>query len=263
MFSLGFCNNFVRICAQEAGDMEVKKAHGQYRCCKLQRPWQIRYHSSTHTHRSTDWPDSLLWVPEESHERNGKRRGSVKSGTHAHIKPQSAKERSLWNGFREPGAQKQDPVPFSGESDSESDSEDSDVDSSEYDDIFDYIKVGDDERIERQFHYLFDRIQQHDCKRIAKAWVKAVEPGKQGKYPYNGGDKAKALKGSPLLPANPGDLTRPPWWPETGCKHREPDHIGKKGKTFLDILYGPKLNLCQSGFFYSSIYCRKPAQRRV
>ena len=206
------------------------------------------------TDRYVAYPDDSLWVPEHSPEEDAKRRCSVKPSIHGHG-DLSAKEITLWNSFREPCAQGQDPAHYSCESDSESDSEDSDTESDEFDILFEFIKVGDTERVERQLHFLLERIQQHDCKRIAKAWVKVVEPGKQGKYPYNGGDKAKKLKGSPLLPANPGDLTKPPWWPETGCKHREPDHIGKQGKKFLDVTRTLKLNLCQSGSFYSSIYC--------
>ncbi|WFD30348.1 hypothetical protein MSPP1_001366 [Malassezia sp. CBS 17886] len=55
----------------------------------------------------------------------------------------------------------------------------------------------------------FNQLQQVMCKMIAKEWIKAVEPKKQTKWPYNKGDDG-----------------RPPWWPAC-VRHREPDHLMK------------------------------------
>ena len=79
------------------------------------------------------------------------------------------------------------------------------------------------------------QIKQENCKKILKSWIRAKEPGKQSKYPYNGGstrDEASMLYGV----ENPGELSKPSWWPSTrgwrsgeGCRHREPDHQKKEG----------------------------------
>ena len=80
-------------------------------------------------------------------------------------------------------------------------------------------------------------MKQEHCKKVARAWVKAKEPQKQSKYPYNGGSKKEDsiyMFGDKM----PGELTRPPWWCASegwqqgdGCRHREPDHQKKPGKT--------------------------------
>lgn len=54
-------------------------------------------------------------------------------------------------------------------------------------------------------------LQQTACKTIAKAWIKSVEPKKQSRFPYMGGERS-----------------RPAWWP-TSVRHKEPDHL-KKGE---------------------------------
>lgn len=50
-------------------------------------------------------------------------------------------------------------------------------------------------------------IGQKACKSIAKSWIKFLEPKKQSRHPYRGGDR-----------------TRPVWWP-LDIIHREPDHL--------------------------------------
>ena len=64
-------------------------------------------------------------------------------------------------------------------------------------------------------------MNQLNCKAVAKQWIKIIEPGKQGKHPYNGGrDATKAgIKGTPAA----NELKKPRWWPE-GIDHKEPDH---------------------------------------
>ena len=75
---------------------------------------------------------------------------------------------------------------------------------------------------------LVDQLQQGEAKRIAKEWVRAFEPRKQHKYPYNGGDrKEEAIRIFGM--DDPGALTKPPWWPKKGCRHKDPDHMKKAG----------------------------------
>lgn len=73
---------------------------------------------------------------------------------------------------------------------------------------------------EKSFYFL----RQDNCRIIAKAYIKLVEPRKQVNYPYNG---RKVIAGR-TIQFDPED-TKPPWWP-SGVSHREPDHLPKVGK---------------------------------
>lgn len=86
------------------------------------------------------------------------------------------------------------------------------------------IAVKDKDVLRRYYEKVFQNLQQTNCRVIAKAYVKLVEPRKQVNYPYNG---RKIVAGSTrqLSP----DETKPPWWP-SGVSHREPDHLPKIGK---------------------------------
>ena len=64
-------------------------------------------------------------------------------------------------------------------------------------------------------------MQQVPLKKICKAWIKKIHPRKSGKYPYNGGKRARNLN---LQGTKRGDLTRPQWWP-TKVPHEGPDHL--------------------------------------
>jgi len=55
-------------------------------------------------------------------------------------------------------------------------------------------------------------LQQRTCKIIVRCWVKAVEPKKHTRFPYQGGED-----------------TKPDWWP-LNLLHREPDHLLKKSE---------------------------------
>ncbi|KAF3923740.1 hypothetical protein ABW20_dc0108212 [Dactylellina cionopaga] len=72
--------------------------------------------------------------------------------------------------------------------------------------------IGDEVAVNKYLWHKFVQIQQLDCKVIAKAWVKVIEPKKQAHSPYNG-----------------GDATRPWWWPPD-APHREPDHLLKNAR---------------------------------
>jgi hypothetical protein len=71
------------------------------------------------------------------------------------------------------------------------------------------------------FRSAFELIQQAACRDIAKEWIKSIHPKKQSTHPYNGHLQGQK-KGCP-------ERTKPPYWPRD-VKHKEPDHIGKKGK---------------------------------
>ena len=69
------------------------------------------------------------------------------------------------------------------------------------------------EQLDEYYTNRFEAMQQNTCKLVVKQWIKIIEPKKQMKFPYNGGEGA-----------------RPTWWPE-GVKHREPDHLSKTGRS--------------------------------
>ncbi len=82
------------------------------------------------------------------------------------------------------------------------------------------IRISDQQAIWNIYDQRFRSLQQSACKLVAKAWVKLVEPKKQSTHPYTGSDE-KA----------------PDWWPkpwgptrEERVRHKEPDHLYKKGK---------------------------------
>jgi hypothetical protein len=77
--------------------------------------------------------------------------------------------------------------------------------------------------LRRYYEQAFDSLQQTNCRILAKAYIRHVEPRKQVNYPYNG---RKTIAGVPKQfdPEN----TKPAWWP-AGVVHREPDHLRKPG----------------------------------
>ncbi|KAL4963128.1 DUF2841 domain-containing protein [Aspergillus stella-maris] len=81
--------------------------------------------------------------------------------------------------------------------------------------------------LRKYYEKAFDSLHQTNCRILAKAYVKLVEPRKQVSYPYNG---HKNIAGVPHK-LDPED-TKPPWWPE-GVIHREPDHLKKPDRIRL------------------------------
>ncbi|KAF9886910.1 hypothetical protein FE257_011033 [Aspergillus nanangensis] len=75
--------------------------------------------------------------------------------------------------------------------------------------------------LRRYYEKAFESLQQINCRILAKAYIKLVEPRKQVNYPYNG---RKIISGSSQQ-FDP-ELTKPAWWP-SGVTHREPDHLLK------------------------------------
>lgn len=86
------------------------------------------------------------------------------------------------------------------------------------------IPIGDSELLQKYYEKAFENLQQRNCRVLAKAYIKLVEPRKQVNYPYNG---RKVVAGT-CQQFDP-EMTKPPWWP-SGVRHREPDHIFKHGK---------------------------------
>ncbi|KAJ5087049.1 hypothetical protein NUU61_008356 [Penicillium alfredii] len=83
------------------------------------------------------------------------------------------------------------------------------------------LSLGDEELLRLYYEKAFENLQQTNCRVLAKAYVKLVEPRKQVNYPYNG-RKIVSGRTRQLAP----DATKPPWWP-SGVSHREPDHLPK------------------------------------
>ncbi|KAJ5240497.1 uncharacterized protein N7469_002088 [Penicillium citrinum] len=92
-----------------------------------------------------------------------------------------------------------------------------------------FISVRESDFLRRYYEKIFQNLQQSNCRVLAKAYVKLVEPRKQVKYPYNG-RKIVFGKIQQLEP----EETKPPWWP-TGVSHREPDHLPKSERIRLLI----------------------------
>lgn len=87
-----------------------------------------------------------------------------------------------------------------------------------------FISIKDKGFLRRYYEKIWENFQQTNCRVLAKAYVKLIEPRKQVTYPYNG-RKIIAGKTHQLDP----NETKPPWWP-TGVSHREPDHLPKAGE---------------------------------
>ncbi|KAI9374761.1 hypothetical protein BJX61DRAFT_257732 [Aspergillus egyptiacus] len=83
------------------------------------------------------------------------------------------------------------------------------------------LRVGQTKLLRTYYEKAFDSFQQLNCRVIAKAFIKLVEPRKQVNHPYNG---KRTIAGS-IQTLDP-EKTKPKWWP-AGVTHKEPDHLGK------------------------------------
>ncbi|KAJ5800718.1 uncharacterized protein N7518_002786 [Penicillium psychrosexuale] len=85
------------------------------------------------------------------------------------------------------------------------------------------LRIGHQRKVMDYYEGALGYFQQLNCRVIAKAFIRFIEPGKHIKHPYNRG---KPPPGSP--PGTKGDpeKTKPKWWPYTVI-HREPDHLRK------------------------------------
>ncbi|KAL4998421.1 hypothetical protein BDV10DRAFT_185244 [Aspergillus recurvatus] len=91
------------------------------------------------------------------------------------------------------------------------------------------LPVGNKNVLLSYYEKAFECLQQTNCRILAKAYIKVVEPRKQVNYPYNG---HMLVAGIPQQ-FDPEE-TRPLWWP-AGVTHREPDHLRKPERIRLLI----------------------------
>ncbi|KAJ5976595.1 hypothetical protein N7481_010302 [Penicillium waksmanii] len=85
------------------------------------------------------------------------------------------------------------------------------------------LSIKDTNFLRLYYEKVFQNIQQTNCRVLAKAYVKLVEPQKQVNHPYNG-RKVVAGEVQQLCP----EECKPAWWPPE-VRHREPDHLLKAG----------------------------------
>ena len=93
------------------------------------------------------------------------------------------------------------------------------------------LEIGNEVKVKSFYETALKHFQQLNCRQMAKAFIKFIEPRKQVKHPYNGG---RPPPGSPQGTKGDPEKTKPEWWPP-GVMHREPDHLKKDRKT--DILH--------------------------
>ncbi|KAA8641845.1 uncharacterized protein ATNIH1004_010784 [Aspergillus tanneri] len=100
------------------------------------------------------------------------------------------------------------------------------------------LEIGNNDKVQEYYENALKHFQQINCRQIAKAFIKFIEPRKQVKHPYNGGKPrgrgAKGEKGDP-------EKTKPEWWPKDVI-HREPDHLRKNERVRLLIHIMRKLS---------------------
>lgn len=90
------------------------------------------------------------------------------------------------------------------------------------------LQIGDTNKVTEFYTMAFKRLQQINCRLLAKNFIKLIEPRKQVKHPYNGGRRPG---GAPGERGDPED-TKPDWWPRDVI-HKEPDHIKKEYRVKL------------------------------
>ncbi|CAG8908528.1 unnamed protein product [Penicillium egyptiacum] len=89
------------------------------------------------------------------------------------------------------------------------------------------FRIGDTQNVIAYYERAFYEFQQLNCRTIAKAFICAIEPRKQSKYPYSG----KPPGSAPGTRCDP-EKTKPEWWP-SDVQHKEPDHIMKEDRVQL------------------------------
>ncbi|OQE44644.1 hypothetical protein PENCOP_c002G01225 [Penicillium coprophilum] len=91
------------------------------------------------------------------------------------------------------------------------------------------IPIRDRDLLRLYYGKAFQNLQQANCRALAKAYIKLVEPRKQVCFPYNG----RAVVTGVIRQLDP-EVAKPPWWPP-GVRHREPDHLLKEERIKLLI----------------------------
>jgi Protein of unknown function (DUF2841) len=89
----------------------------------------------------------------------------------------------------------------------------------------DKFEISDVERLKDYLNDAFTSFQQINCRKLAKVWIRAIEPRKQVNFPYNARRKVKDSQ------TDSGAETTTEWWPPRHvCRHKEPDHLLKEGE---------------------------------
>ncbi|OQE23481.1 hypothetical protein PENFLA_c011G08967 [Penicillium flavigenum] len=91
------------------------------------------------------------------------------------------------------------------------------------------IPITDRALLRKYYEKAFQNLQQTNCRALAKAYIKLVEPRKQMVFPYNG----RIVVTGVTQQLDP-EATKPPWWPRR-VRHREPDHLLKEERIRLLI----------------------------
>ncbi|KAL5337163.1 hypothetical protein BJX70DRAFT_252310 [Aspergillus crustosus] len=94
------------------------------------------------------------------------------------------------------------------------------------------MQIGDTDKVMEYYETAFKNFQQKNCRTVAKAFIKAIQPRKQVDFPYNG--KPKKSNGPIPREAYDPEKTKPDWWPAE-IQHREPDHLKKDQRLRLLI----------------------------
>ncbi|KAL2859819.1 uncharacterized protein BJX67DRAFT_386611 [Aspergillus lucknowensis] len=79
------------------------------------------------------------------------------------------------------------------------------------------LDIGKVDDFPKYYEYAFTSLPKENSSHLAKAIIKRIEPCKRARHPYNGGKSRNPEK------------SKPNWWPED-VRHREPDHLLKKGQ---------------------------------
>ncbi|KAL8772635.1 MAG: hypothetical protein Q9209_002296 [Squamulea sp. 1 TL-2023] len=111
--------------------------------------------------------------------------------------------------------------------------------------LLDYLTPDNVEALQDYYTKGVCQIGQLMIKKVLRAWVKLKLIKKQSTNPYNGGKnrkvQAREQQEFGVIDRNPGRLTAPDWWPQqdgwpnTGCRHKEPDHLRKQERTILAL----------------------------
>ena len=87
-----------------------------------------------------------------------------------------------------------------------------------------HFRISDGDKVKQYLLEHFQLLQQQSCKKIAKAWIKAICPKKQARFPYRRRRRNADEDGQE--PTEVGEA--PGWWPIETCPHTEPDHVCRR-----------------------------------
>ncbi|KAJ5110332.1 hypothetical protein NUU61_001589, partial [Penicillium alfredii] len=91
------------------------------------------------------------------------------------------------------------------------------------------LRIGDTQKLLSYYKGALKHFRQLNCRIVAKAFIRFVEPRKQTRHPYNG---RKPSDGSAPGATGDPEKTKPEWWP-LGVMHKEPDHLRTESRIEL------------------------------